>query len=109
MHTHDNVIRHIDARETGSNNYYGHSLGEIKAGETQDFMFVWDLEEIWANGNRYADMYGNSSWSEFVMENLHMAVFVTTIGKDAKDNEVYYVNNVVDVRNLNGQTKFEYR
>ena len=109
MHTHNNVIRYIDAKETGSKNYYGHSLGEIKSGETQDFMFVWDLDEIWETGNRYADMYGNSSWTEFVMENLHMAVFVTTLGKDSKDNEIYYVSNVVDVRNLNGQTKFEYR
>ena len=72
-------------------------------------MFVWDLEQIWADGNKYADMYGNSNWKEFVMENLHMAIFVTTLGDDGKGKEVYYVNNVIDVRNLQGQTKFEYK
>ena len=111
MHTHNNVIRYIDAsfRSNGSEYYYGHSVGEVEAGKTADFVFVWDLDKIWADGNKFADMYGNSNWDAFVMENLHMAVFVTTIGEDYKGNETYYVNNVIDCRNLNGQTPFEYK
>ena len=111
MHTHDNVIRYIDAsyRVNGNEVFHGHSLGTVEVGKTADFVFAWDLDEIWKNGNKNADMYGNSNWTEFVMENLHMAIFVTTVGVDYKGNERYYVNNVIDCRNLNGQTKFEYK
>lgn len=111
MHTHNDVIRYIDAsyRSNGNEYYHGHSVGSVEAGKTADFVFVWDLAKIWEDGNKYADMYGNSKWNAFVMENLHMAVFVSTIGTDYKGNERYYVNNVIDCRKLNGETKFEYR
>lgn len=110
MHTHDNVARYIDAsyRSNGSEYYYGHSVGTVEAGKTADFVFVWDLDSIWADGNKFADMYGNSSWDEFVMEKLHMAVFVTTIGEDYQGNERYYVSNVIDC-SVDGKTPFEYR
>ena len=111
MHTHDNVIRYIDAsyRLNGAEYYHGHSLGNVQEGKTADFVFAWDLDEIWAAGNRNADMYGNSSWTELAVEKLHMTVFVTSVGVDYKGTERYFVNNVIDCRNLNGETKFEYR
>ena len=111
MHTHDNVIRYIDASYRMGNEelFHGHSLGTVQAGKTADFVFAWDLDKIWTDGNKNADMYGNSNWDKFVMDKLHMTVFVSTIGVDVAGNERYYVNNVIDCRNLNGQTKFEYK
>ncbi len=101
MNTHNNVIRYIDAK-TGRN-YYGHSIGKIEAGKTTDRIFVWDLEEIWNKGNIAA----SSLWTPFNMDNLHLVVFVTTVGKDTDGKEVEYISNVIDCP-IEGQTQFEY-
>lgn len=111
MDTHDGCVRYIDSyySASGSPRYYGHSVGDVAKGKTADYIFVWDLDKIWEEGTKYGEMYGNVKWDARVDENLHMAVFVSTIGKNDKGEEYYYVNNVIDVRNLNGKTPFEYR
>ncbi len=111
MHTHDGVIRYIDSQYyTGAaEQYYGHALGTIESGETVDFVFAWDIEEIWAQGSRNCELYGGSiPWDERVDENLHLAVFVSSIAADDRGNEFYYVNNVIDCP-VSGITQFEYR
>lgn len=111
MDTHDGVVRHIDALyySGGGERYYGFSIGEIAKGATADYVFVWDLDAIWAEGSDKAQIQGGGKpWAERVDENLHMVVFVTTVGEDEKGNQFYYVNNVIDCP-LDGQTPYEYK
>ncbi len=110
MSTHNSVIRYVDSRyyTTSGEKFYGHSIGKINAGETSDYVFVWMLDDIWTAGSEKGDIYGGTPWAPFVEEKLHLAVFVSTIGKDEKGNEIYYVNNVVDCP-ANGKKPFEYR
>lgn len=111
MHNHDNVIRYIDSRtftNTGKEQFYGHSVGQIEAGKTADHVFAWMLDEIWEAGALAGEQYGGYYWDPFVEKNLHLVVFVSTVGKDEKGNEYYYVSNVVDCP-VNGKTPYEYR
>ena len=66
------------------------------------------LDEIWDKGALNGEMYGGYYWDPFVENNLHLAVFVSTISTDDKGNEYYYVNNAIDCP-VNGQTPYEYR
>ncbi len=104
MDTHDGVISHIDAKyiSGASARFYGHSLGEIEKGKTADHVFVWDVDKI-----ENARLIGGNR-KEFVRSNLHVAVFVSTVGTDGKGNEYYYVNNIIDCP-VNGLTPYEYR
>lgn len=110
MHIHDDVMRYIDAPFKGyyDSGYSGHLIGEIEKGKTADFVFDWDLDVIWSEGALKGEQYGNYYWDEFVMENLHLVVFVSTLGTDDKGNQYYYVNNVIDCP-VNGMTPYEYR
>ncbi len=111
MHNHDGVIRYIDSKYTnkaGKAQFYGHSVGNVAEGKTADYVFVWDLDKIWEEGSNYGELYGGCAWEPFVEENLHLAVFVSTIGSDDKGNEFYFVNNVIDCP-INGNTPYEYR
>ena len=111
MHNHDNVIRYIDSRyysNAGREQFYGHSVGEVEAGKTADHVFVWMLDDIWSKGALAGEQYGGYYWDPFVENNLHLAVFVSTISTDDKGNEYYYVNNAIDCP-VNGQTPYEYR
>ena len=109
MDTHDGVVRYIDSRyiaKTGGERYNGYSVGTVPAGGTADYVFTWDLEKIWADGTEKAQINGGGKpWSEYVLENLHMAVFVSSVSEITGD---YHVNNVIDCP-INGVTKFEYR
>ena len=107
MNTHDGVIRYIDSRY-GKDQYFGHSVGKVEKGRTADYVFDWDLDVIWSEGALKGEQYGNYYWDEFVMENLHLVVFVSTLGVDDKGNQFYYVNNVIDCP-VNGMTPYEYR
>lgn len=107
MNTHDGVIRYIDSRY-GKDQYFGHSVGKVEKGRTADYVFDWDLDVIWSEGALKGEQYGNYYWDEFVMENLHLVVFVSTVGTDSKGNQYYYVNNVIDCP-VNGMTPYEYR
>lgn len=111
MHNHDNVIRHIDSRyysNAGREQFYGHSVGEVEAGKTADYVFVWLLDEIWEKGALNGEMYGGYYWDPFVEENLHLAVFVSSVTTDDRGSQYYYVNNAIDCP-VNGQTPYEYR
>ncbi|MBR5300874.1 MAG: Omp28-related outer membrane protein [Bacteroidales bacterium] len=107
MNTHDDVMRYIDSKY-GNNLYYGHQLGKIEKGKTTDYLFDWDLDTIWSEGDRASQLYAKTGWSPFVMENLHLVVFVSTKATDQKGNDYYYINNVIDCP-INGKTPFEYR
>lgn len=107
MNTHDGVMRYIDSKY-GNNLYYGHLVGKIEEGKTADYLFDWNLGTIWSEGDRASQIYAKTGWDEFVMDNLHLVVFVSTKATDEKGNEFYYVNNVIDCP-INGQTPFEYR
>jgi hypothetical protein len=107
MNTHDGVMRYIDSKY-GNNLYYGHLVGKIEEGKTADYLFDWNLGTIWSEGDRASQIYAKTGWDEFVMDNLHLVVFVSTKATDEKGNEFYYVNNVIDCP-VNGQTPFEYR
>ncbi len=111
MHTHDGVIRYIDSKyynKAGKEMYYGHSIGNVSKGKIGDYVFVWDVDDIWEKGALDGERYGGYYWDAFVEENLHLAIFVTAIAKDDKGNEFYHVSNVVDCP-VNGDTPFEYR
>ncbi len=111
MNTHDGVIRYIDSKSytgTGKEIYYGHSVGNVEKGKTTDYIFVWDVNDIWEKGAIAGETYGRYYWDPFVEEKLHLAVFVSSIAKDEKGNEFYHVNNVIDCP-VNGQTPYEYR
>lgn len=104
MNTHNSCIRYADAGAK----YEGHSLGTIQAGETADHVFVFNLADIWSQGRRNASQVA-STWSDsWVEEELHFAVFVTTIGEDARGYEFLYVSNVIDCP-VDGVTPFEYK
>ena len=108
MDTHNGVVRYIDSKyiaKTGGERYYGYSVGNVPAGGTADYVFVWMLDEIWTEGSHKAEVNGGGKpWADCVVENLHIAVFVTTA--DANGN--YYVNNVIDCP-IDGMTPYEYR
>lgn len=111
MNTHDSVIRYIDSKyysAAGKDQYFGHSVGKIEKGKTADYVFDWDLDVIWSEGALNGELYGGVYWDEFVMENLHLVVFVSTMGTDDKGNQYYYVNNVIDCP-INGLTPYEYK
>ena len=107
MNTHDGVIRYIDS-QYGKDQYFGHSVGVVEKGCTADYVFDWDLDVIWSEGALKGEQYGNYYWDEFVMENLHLVVFVSTIGTDDKGNQFYYVNNGIACP-INGLTPYEYK
>ena len=96
---HDACVRHIDASEKIGNRVqdYGHSLGQIEAGKTADYLFIWNLADLQKKNDP------SYYWNNFVEENLRMAVFVTSVKNDA-----YYINNAVNV-NFNEELPFEYK
>lgn len=111
MNIHDGVIRYFDCTyfsRSGKEQFYGYSVGDIEAGGTADYVFDWDLDEIWEKGALNGEMYGNYYWDPFVMDNLHLVVFTTTLAETDNGDQFYYVNNVVDCP-INGDTPYEYR
>lgn len=109
MDTHNSCIRYMDSKYAlgGGARYYGHSLGEIAKGEVEDYVFILDLESIWKQGMMKAQQNGCTWATTWDIDELHLAVFTTTVGTDGK-SEFYYVSNVVDCP-IDGETPFEYR
>lgn len=102
MSTHDACIRHIDAGTgTGMAKLLGHKLGKIEKGKSADYLFIWNLDDIWDKANSIEEY-----WDPFVESNLRMAVYVTTT-KTIDGEEAYYVNNAVAVE-FNKEIPFEY-
>lgn len=94
MNTHDACIRYVDA----GYDFKGCSLGTIPEGQVMDYVFVWNIDNIWKTN------LGLGYWDECVVENLRVAFFVSTT--DAQGN--YYVNNAVQC-SLNTKLPFEYK
>ena len=106
MKVHNACARYIDAREdsaNGTERWYGFSLGNIAKGKTADYLFVWNLQDIWDDANTPIEY-----WQPFVEENLRMAVFVTTTAENDRGEQYFYVNNAVNA-SVNGETPFAYR
>jgi len=105
MSNHDACVRYIDAREdsNGKERWYGFSLGNIEKGKTADYLFVWNLDDIWNDVN-----VPIAYWNPFVEKNLRLAVFVTTTGVNERGESFYYINNAISAP-VNGQTPFSYR
>ena len=97
---HDNCVRIADSNWEGS--YVGFPLGEIKKGETVSKTFVMKVDEDKDNNGK----------ADFVVENLHMAVFVTEASSTKtgyKVNGQYYtVNNAIDCE-VNTEVGFDYK
>ena len=97
MNTHDACIRYIDAGTKAT----GHKLATIEKGKTADYLFIWNLEDIWQKAKIESD-----SWDAFVLENLRMAVYVVSTMK-INGQESYYVNNATYAE-FNDETTFAY-
>lgn len=81
--THDNCIRLADSKMSNSN-YTGHPLGTIEAGETAEYAFVMTLDQSW------------------VVDNLHLVIFVTT-----PEGKAWLVNNAVACP-VDGTVEYQY-
>lgn len=109
MNTHNSIVRYMDAKYTSGSGYlyYGHDLGEIAKGAIEEYVFILDLESIWENGMLKAEQNGCTWADRWVSENLHLAVFATTVASGNK-GDFYYVSNVVDCP-INASTPFQYK
>lgn len=83
---HENCVRIADSKYKGT--WFGHELGELKAGETAEKTFVMNVKKDWK------------------VENLHLAVFVSYGEKDGS-KIAYTVCNAVDAP-IDAPTPFEY-
>ena len=103
MNTHNSCIRYLSAGPK----YNGFSLGRIERGETAEYVFVLNLQSIWSNGIIKADAKDCTWSSSWVEDELHLGVFVTTVGKDQRGYDMLYVSNVIDCP-VDGVTPFKY-
>ena len=67
------------------NYYLGHPVGNVKAGERADYLFVMELDPSW------------------VVENCHLVLFASTV-----KNNLLTVTNVVKTESLTSGVEFEY-
>lgn len=93
FNTHNNVLRIADSGD----NYRGHSLGAMKAGETKDKLFVMSFEKDQLNNK------GEVVKKAWVKENCRLVVFVTT-----KVGNRISTTNVVTNSVYNEPIAFEY-
>lgn len=83
---HENCIRIADSKYQGT--WFGHELGTLAAGQVAEKTFVMNVKKSW------------------VVENLHLAVFVS-YGEVDGSRVVYTVCNAVDAP-IDAPTPFEY-
>ena len=81
---HENVVRIADSKMK-YNYYLGHPVGNVKAGERADYLFVMELDPSW------------------VVENCHLVLFASTV-----KNNLLTVTNVVKTESLTSGVEFEY-
>ena len=93
FNTHNNVLRIADSGD----NYIGHSLGAMKAGDTKDKLFVMSFEKDQLNNK------GEVVKKAWVKENCRLVVFVTT-----KVGNRISTTNVVTNSVYNEPIAFEY-
>ncbi len=84
FNVHNNCVRLANSRQNYKD-FTGLTLGTLNAGDTATQSFAFSLLDSWKT------------------ENMHVVVFIST-----KEGDKWYVNNVVNIKNLNGVTEFEY-
>ena len=99
MHIHDCCVRYADC----ATNFYGHKLGTIKAGETAEYFFCWDLNDASMQWNKKP--YGGSIWKAPVMENAYLVLCVYVPDSSGRAT---IVNNAV-VAEIGTTVQFEYK
>ena len=85
--THENCVRIADSKYKGT--WFGHALGNVKAGDVATKTFVMNVKKSWK------------------LDNLHLAVFASYGQKDG-DKLIYTVCNAVDAP-IDAPTPFEYK
>lgn len=91
---HNNVLRIADS----GNNYFGHSLGAMKAGEVKDQVFIMNFFKGTYNKD------GKEVKAPWVKENCRLVVFVTTSNRGSA-----YVTNVVANDIYSESIAFDYK
>lgn len=99
MHIHDWCVRHADC----NSNYSGYNLGVIKAGDTAEYFFAWDLNDSSMQWNKKP--YGGSIWKTPVLENSYIVLCVYV--QDSAGRSII-VNNAV-VAEIGSPLQFEYK
>ena len=99
MHIHNHCVRYADC----ASNYSGHKLGNVKAGETVEYFFCWDLNDASMQWNKKP--YGGSVWKYPVMENAYLVLCVYV--QDSSGRSIV-VNNAV-VAEIGSPVQFEYK
>lgn len=96
LNTHEAAVRIADSNADGSSNYLGHPLGNLKAGDTADHVFVMELLQ--------SDDIDNPK-KHWVTENCRLVFFVTVEGEGGG----YYVTNAVSNDSISQTINFEYQ
>lgn len=99
MHIHNHCVRFADC----ASNYSGHKLGTIKAGETVEYFFAWDLNDASMQWNKKP--YGGSLWKAPVMENAYLVLCVYV--QDSTGRSII-VNNAVTAQ-IGTSVQFDYK
>lgn len=96
FNTHESAVRIADSKPEGSNNYSGHNLGTLAAGETADYVFVMEMKEDGANIDN-----PKKHWKS---ENCRLVFFVTVESANG-----IYVTNVVENESLTQTITYDYK
>lgn len=96
FNTHEAAVRIADSRPEGSNNFAGHSLGTLAAGDTADYVFVMKMKQDAANSD--------NAKKHWVAENCRLVFFVTVDSAAGT-----YVTNVVTNDNLTQTITYDYK
>lgn len=99
MHIHNHCVRFADCASNNS----GHKLGTIKAGDTVEYFFSWDLNDASMQWNKKP--YGGSLWKAPVMENTYLVICVYVTDSTGKS---IIVNNAVTAA-IGASVQFEYK
>ena len=95
---HNNCVRLADSEYLGA--HVGYPLGVLEAGQTADWVFVFDLKNAIENAKNKGGWW--ESFSAEKLDDLHFAAFVTT-----HKGSTYTVVNAIDFP-YNTPTSFEY-
>lgn len=99
MHIHNHCVRFADC----ASNHSGHKLGTIKAGDTVEYFFSWDLNDASMQWNKKP--HGGSLWKAPVMENTYLVICVYVTDSTGKS---IIVNNAVTAA-IGASVQFEYK
>lgn len=98
-HYHNNCVRVADSKYLGA--HIGFPLGMLEAGQSGDWVFVFDLKDAIEKGKDKGGWW--ESFSESRLNDLHFAAFVTTFSGSS-----YAVLNAIDFP-YNTPAQFDYK